>query len=141
MSFFGSLVGTVAKIATTAYTIIKTALPILEALRPAVDEIEEAFGFIEEKILTGGVAADDFLDRNIDTIVALERVSLKGVDVFTTFNDLAVKLRVYSQTQTPNTITEEEAVQLGLALYELRSLIGGWGPELDTAIEKMAAME
>ena len=141
MSFFGSLVGTVAKIATTAYTIIKTALPILQALRPAVDEIDDAFGFIEEKILEGGVAADDFLDRNLGTIIALERVSLKGVEVFSQFNELAVKLRVFSQEETPDTINDEEAVQLGLDLYNLRSLLNGWGPELDSAIEKMSSME
>jgi hypothetical protein len=141
MSFFGSLVGTVAKVATTAFTIIKTALPILKALRPAVDEIDKAFGFIEEKILEGGVAADDFLDRNLPAVIALERVSLKGVEVFTQFNELAVKLRVYSQEETPDTITDEEAIQLGLDLYNLRSLLNGWGPELDKAIEKMADME
>ena len=141
MSFFGSLIGTVAKIATTAYSIIKTALPILEALRPAVKEIDETFAKIEAGIATGGVAADDFLDRNLATIDTLESVSAKGVQVFGKFNTLAVKLRQYSQVDTPDTITEAEALDLGKELYELRGLFASWGPELDAAIEKMAAVE
>ena len=141
MSFFGSLVGTIAKIATTAYTIMKTALPILEALRPAVKEIDETFALIEKGIAKGGVAADDFLDRNLDSILVLESVSQKGIEVFSQFAELSYKLRHYSQTATPDTITEAEALDLGKELYDLRVLFQSWGPELDVAIKKLSDMK
>ena len=141
MTFLSSLIGTVAKIATTAYSIIKTALPILEALRPAVREVDEVFAKIEQGIASGGIVADDFLDRNLDSIDMLESVSAKGVEVFTRFNELAVKLRVFSQVETPDTITEQEALILGTDLINLRMLFSGWGPELDVAIKKLSEVK
>lgn len=142
MAFFLSkIISTVAKYATTAYSIIKTALPILEALRPAVQEVDEIFGKIEEGIAEGGVVADDFLDRNLPAIQALERVSGRGVEVFTQFNLLASKLEKFSQVETPDSITEEEAIELATDLYNLKQIFRGWGPELDSAIEKFAEIE
>ena len=141
MSFLGSLLSTVSKIATTAYAIVKTALPILEALRPAVREVDEVFAKIEQGISSGGIVADDFLDRNLDSIDMLESVSAKGIEVFTRFNELATKLRVFSQVETPDTITEQEALILGTDLINLRMLFSGWGPELDVAIKKLSEVK
>jgi hypothetical protein len=141
MSFFGSLIGTVSKIATTAYAIIKTALPILQALRPAVDEVDEAFKYVEAKIAGGGVAADDFLDRNIEAIKAIEHATGKGVVVMGQLNALAEKLYLFSQIETPDEITPEEAEELGKDMLELRSALNGWKPTIDDAVTKMTAME
>lgn len=134
MSIFTSIIGAVSKVATTAYGIIKTALPILEALRPAVDEVDEAFVYIENQIAAGGVAADDFLDRNIDAIQKLESMSARGAVLFSQLNGIAAKLRIYSQEQTPDTITEEEAIALGEAFLQIRQTIKGWSAEVDEAI-------
>ncbi len=141
MSFFGSIIGTIGKIVTTAVTIFKTAKPILEALRPAVDEIDEGFAFIEGKIAEGGVVADDFLDRNLDTILAVEHATGKGVVVMGQLNGLCAKLRLFSQEQTPDTITPEEAEELGADILAMRSALTGWKVQLDDAIEKMNAVE
>lgn len=139
--FLGSIVSTVAKYATVAYSIIKAALPILKAMRPAVEEIDEVFSKIEEGIASGGVAADDFLDKNLPAIIALEHATGKGVVVMSQLNELASKLRIYSQEQTPDTITEEEGLDLINRIYELRSLLSGWKPELDDAIAKISAVD
>jgi hypothetical protein len=141
MSFFGSLISTIGKVVTTAVTIFKTAKPILEALRPAVDEIDEGFVFIEEQIASGGTVADDFLDRNLDTLIAVEHATGKGVVVLGQINALCAKLRLFSQDQTPDTITPEEAEELGNDILELRTVLAGWKPQLDAAIAKMNAVE
>lgn len=141
MSIFGKIIGVVAKVATTAYSIIQTALPILRALRPAIDEVDRAFDYIEDKIADGGIAADDFLDKNIDTVQAIETWAGRGEAVMQRIGGLSAKLRIYSQEQTPDTITEGEAADLGEDLLELRKLIRSWGEETDQTIAKLEAMK
>lgn len=138
---FGAIFSGIGKIANIAFGVIKTALPILRSLRPAVDEVDQAFEYIEQGIEKGGVVADDFIDRNMETIEILEHVSAKGQTVFGQINELAADLRIASQVNTPDTITPEEAEAIGRKIVALRSLLHGWGPELDEAVAKMAAVK
>jgi len=138
---FGAIVGAVSKVANVAKGILGAALPILKALRPAVDEVDVAFDYIETKIEQGGDAADDFLDKNIGAIVAVEEVSHRIESTGRQLGVICSKLRVYSQEQTPDTITEEEALDLGRAFMEFKTIITGLGPDVDTAIAQLESIE
>lgn len=140
-SFLGSIVGTVGKVIGVAASVFKVARPILEAIRPAIDEVDVALDWVEQNAAKVGAGADDFLDRNAQTIADLEAVSGRGVVVFGKLNELAVALRVASQEQTPDTITEDEAKRLVSLVGEIRDAIRGWRPELDAAIKSIKAAE
>lgn len=142
MSFItslGNIVRVIGRVGSVAYGLLKTVIPVLESLRPAVDEIDTAFEFIEDKIAKGGIEADDFLDRNLGAIVAVENLSGKGIAVFQQMNTVAVQLRLASQEQTPDTITPEEAQQIGEAFLEFRTLFKSWGVEMDNAVPLLKA--
>lgn len=139
--FLGNIIGALGKVIGVAMSIIKVARPIIEALRPAVDEIDTAMDWLEENGAKVGEEGDDFLDRNLQTIVDLEVVSARGVVVFGKINELAAAMRVASQEQTPDTITEDEAAVFVGLIGEIKESLGPWGDEMDTAIKSMKASE
>jgi len=139
MSFFsvigriGSLVGKVSGIVSA---VVKVAGPLLDALRPAVNEVDVALSWLEENAAEVGDGADEFLDRNLPTVNAIEEVAGRGVVVFSSLERVAVMCREFSQEQTPDTITAEEAEALVAEFKALRDNLRGWGPAMD----KVAAM-
>lgn len=138
---FGAIIGAIGKVASVAKGILTTALPFLKALRGSVAEVDVAFNYIETKISQGGDAADDFLDKNLEAVKTVEAVSHRGEATFRQMGVICSKLRVYSQEQTPDTITEEEALDLGREFFELKSTFAKLGPELEAAITELESMK
>ena len=138
---FGAIIGTIGKVANVAKGILVTALPFLKALRGSVAEVDVAFSYIETKIAQGGDAADDFLDNNLSAVVAVEGVSHRGEAAFRQMALICSKLRVYSQEQTPDTITEKEAMDLGQEFLRLREVFASLGPEIDVAVTELESMK
>lgn len=141
LGVLGSIAGAIGKVVGVAASVFKIARPILEALRPAVDEVDLALDWLEGNAAKVGEGADDFLDRNLTTITDLEAVSGRGVVVFGKLHELAVALRVASQEQTPETITEAEAARFVALIGEIREAIAGWRPEMDAALLSLKAAE
>lgn len=141
ISFLGGIVGAVGKALGVVGSVIKVARPLVVALRPAVKEIDIAMDFLEDIATKAGTEADDFLDKNLPVINAIETVSARGVVFFGELNAIAVNLRKFSQEQTPNKITEGEAKILIGQFARLKDLGAAWGPELDDALAKMDAVE
>jgi len=139
--FLGNIVGVIGKVIGVAGSIIKVARPIIEALRPAVKEIDTAMDWLEENAAKVGEGSDDFLDRNIQTIIDLEVVSACGVVVFGGINQLAASMRIASQEQTPDTITEEEAAKFIEIIGTIKESLAQWPAELDAALGSMKASE
>lgn len=144
MSFFGFLgdiVGVLGKVTGVVGSIIKIGRPIIEALRPAIDEVDQAMDWIEENAAAAGEGADDFLDRNQEALADLEAASSRGVVVFGLIAELAASLRIASQEQTPDTITEDEAARFIAMLGEIREAIGPWRAEMDASLATLKAAE
>ena len=141
IGILGAVVGVAGKVIGTAVSVFKIARPLLEALRPAIEEVDVALDWLEENATKVGEGADDFLDRNAKTIADLEAVSARGVVVFGKLHELAVALRVASQEQTPDRITEEEAARFLALIGELRDAIAGWRPEVDSALVSLKDAE
>ena len=140
-SVIGSVGGVIGKVIGVAGTVIAVAKPIVYALKDAIPEVGKALGFIQDKLEAGQVEADDFLDRNLPVINALEAVSARGVDVMDRLHTISVKLRVYSQEQTPDRITEDEAADLIQEFKALVALLNPWHEDLTAAADLMAKME
>lgn len=139
LGFLGKIVGGAAKVFTVGRSIITAALPILKALRPAVDEVDEAFTYIEEKIAAGGEAADDFLDANIDLIEKIHGSLGDAVVYLLQAQVVTGKLITYSQEQSPDTITDAEAIDLGRELVKFRELAPAFRASSDAAMEAAAS--
>jgi len=95
-------------------------VPILRGLRDLVPEIDQGFEAIDNAIEQGGVQADDFFDRNLETIEGmreffgdLSELAKEGMY----FTDKAIQ---YSQLDTPDLISIEEAEELARSLDRLR---------------------
>lgn len=131
MSLFGSILSGIGRVVTTAFGIFKVAKPIIEALRPAIPEVDRALDQIEDVVAAGGEKADDFLDNNLDTVLALEAWAGRGEAVMQRLGALAAQLRIASQEQTPDTIDPGEAAAMGEALLELRQLVRSWGEQTE----------
>ena len=141
LGFLGNIVGILGKVVGIAATVVRVAKPIVYALRDAIPEVGRALGFVEEALAAGAEEADEILDRNLPAIAALEMVSARGVVVMQELNLLAVDLRVFSQEQTPDRITEAEAAILLDRLKVVVQQVTDWGPELDKAAELMDEVE
>ena len=139
--FLGQIVGVLGKVVGVAGAVLKIAKPIVYALRDAVPEVGRALGFIETALEAGAAEADDIIDRNMPSILALEKVSGRGVVVMQQLNLLAVDLRKFSQEQSPDTITEEEAAVLIARLKIVVEQVAEWGPELNDAALLIEATE
>ena len=141
INVLGSIVSVFGKVIGVAGSVFKVARPLLEALRPAIGEVEVAMSWLEENAVKVGKGGDDFLDRNLQTILDLEMVSARGQVVFGKLNEIAVALRVASQEVTPDTIDEAEAARLIALFGEFKDILAAWGPELDTALASMKVAE
>ncbi len=140
-SFFGSIFGGAKKVATVTWGVLRAALPILKALRPAVDEVDKAFDWFEQKVLAGGVAADDFLDRNLATVAAV-REAFADLRAFADQGEVVTgKLIAYSQAETPDTITEEEALDLAGEFMLLKERIADFRRSNEHAIKALEAVK
>jgi len=134
MNFFSGIVNTVTKVVTGVYGIIKIALPILKSMRPASNEVDEAFKYVEQKIASGGIAADDFLDRNLETIQAINTAAGHGIAYLRQLHIVTDKLIRYSQLETPDTLTPAEVEDLGREIVKFRELSAVQGEIVERAI-------
>ena len=138
---FGKIVSLVGKVAGVVSVVVKIARPIVEALRPAVAEVDAALDWLEETAIKAGEEADDVLDRNMPTVNAIEEIAGRGVVVFAGLERVAVMCRQFSQEQTPDAITDDEAAALIAEIKATREALQAWGPALDKALEKMKEVE
>ena len=134
IGILGSIVGVIGKIAGVAVSVMRIAKPILEALRPAIPELETAMEYLEEGAIKVGEEGDDFLDRNLQTILDLEDVSSRGAVVFGLLNELSADLRIASQESTPDIITEAEAAGFIEKFGMIKEALADWGPAMDKAL-------
>jgi hypothetical protein len=140
-SFLGDVVGVVGKVVGVVASVFKVSKPIMEALAPAIPEVENALDWLKENAAAVGAGADDFLDRNEQTLMDLEMVSGRACTFFGDINALAAYLRVASQETSPDTITEEESAKIIEMLEKVYANIAPLKAELDTSLNSLKVAE
>jgi hypothetical protein len=119
MSFLktlGSIFGTAFGVVKTAVNIGKQLLPFVSAARSVVPQVDQYLDQLEEKITEGGEAADDFLDRNLPTLQAMEGFYAELEAVGRTGREYVSYAIHASQSETPDTIDVGEAQELAILL-------------------------
>lgn len=116
MSVFSVLKG----IAGTALKVGRIALPIIRALRASSEEVDQVCDQVEDVIDGAGEAADDFFDRNMSKINALEEFAVEGQEALAELEGLCGDIRRASQVETPDMITPEEGKRIAARLPILK---------------------
>ena len=130
--------GTIGKIFTTAYSILKTAIPILSVFRQSIPEIDNVMDNLEDGLENVGNEADSYLDEHKETIEALALYSQKAEVLFAEIRFLCNDLLRFSQVESPDTITYAEAEVLYGRIASVRQRIAAVGGE--NADELMKAL-
>jgi len=137
MSIFGFLGGIFAKILSIGQVI----LPIIEAFRAASPDVDRVLDKVDHIIEEGGEAADDFFDRNLDTIYGMREfyrdMQIAGA-TGEAFIDSAIRA---SQVDTPDAITPEEAQLVGAKLLTHKDAIRGFFSKQDELAAGLKAMK
>jgi len=137
MSIFGFLGGIFAKILSIGQVI----LPIIEAFRAASPDVDRVLDKVDHIIEEGGEAADDFFDRNLDTIYGMREfyrdMQIAGA-TGEAFIDAAIRA---SQVDTPDAITPEEAQLVGAKLLTHKDAIRGFFSKQDELAAGLKAMK
>lgn len=137
MSIFGFLGGIFAKI----LSIGQVLLPIIEAFRAASPDVDKVLDKVDHIIEEGGEAADDFFDRNLDTIYGMREfyrdMQIAGA-TGEAFIDSAIQA---SQVDTPDSITPEEAQLVGAKLLTHKDAIRGFFSNQEQLAAGLKAMK
>lgn len=138
-SVFRTVVKTVGNVATVVVNVGRQLLPFIGAARQAIPAVDEAVTKVEDVIAQGGAEADQFLDRNIDTIrdldgffVELQEVGVRGQAV----TGYAIQA---SQVDSPTTVTPEEAEELARRIWALKESLAAIASKNDLEA-KLAAL-
>jgi len=110
----GSIFGTAFGAVKVALSIGKQLLPFVRAAREVSPQVDGYLDQIEEKLAEGGEAADDFLDRNLPTLEAMEGFYTELETFARTGRSYTSYAILASQSETPDTIDPAEAQELAL---------------------------
>lgn len=124
----------------TVYKIAAIALPIIRALRQSSSEVDAICDRVDAAILKGEVEADKFFDRNLEAIKTIKEISSDSVALFHELGALCDDAIAFSQVDTPDQITPEEALKLGQRLDTIRVLakrVATKGEPLEKALAEM----
>lgn len=124
----------------TVYKIAAIALPIIKALRQSSTEVDAVCDRIDAAVLKGEVAADDFFDRNLDTLRSIKEIAADSVALFHELGALCDDAITFSQVDTPDQITPAEAQKLAQRLDTIRVLakrVATKGEPLEKALAEM----
>lgn len=126
MGIFGSIIsviGTAAKavayIAGKVYSVGKILLPIISAFRQASPQVDAIVDKLEDVLEMGESQADDFLDQNVDLLYDMEAFGGDLQAAGAALKDVAETAMLFSQEETPDTITPAEAAILGAKIKTL----------------------
>lgn len=140
MSILSAIWNTLTRIFVITKSVLAVAHPILKGLRQNIPEINSILQKFEDGIAQGGIEADNFLDRNLDTLVKIKDVSADGVAVMHQLGSICDRLILFSQVETPDTITPQEAETIGADLLALKDLLKRFAEKsepLERALEKV----
>jgi hypothetical protein len=112
----GSIFGTAFGVVKTAVGIGKQLLPFIRGAREMIPQVDEYLDKFEEKVAEAGEDGDDFLDRNLPTLQAMEGFYTELEAVGRTGRDYTAYAILASQSETPDTIEPGEAQELALKL-------------------------
>ena len=136
-----SLRSTLGNIARTAWKLGTILLPILRALREVSPDVDRVMDTIDEVMVEGGDVADDFFDRNLETIQSMKGFGNGLADLGVEISALCDRIILASQVDSPETITLPEAQVIGERVLRVKdkiaALVSGT-VELEKALEKMA---
>lgn len=112
----GSIFGTAFGVVKTAVGIGKQLLPFIRGAREMIPQVDVYLDQLEEKVAEGGEAADDFLDRNLPTLQAMEGFYGELEAVGRTGRAYVAYAIHASQVETPDSLDPAEAQELALLL-------------------------
>lgn len=131
-SVLSSIFGKAYGVVKVAVNIGKQLLPFVRAAREVVPQVDQYLDQLEAKIADGGEEADDFLDRNLPTLQAMEGFYAELEAVGRTGKAYVAYAIQASQTDTPDSLDPEEAQQLALLLNAHRVAV----KDLATKVEE-----
>ena len=120
LSSIGAILGKAVGVVKVALSIGAKLLPFVRAAREVSPEVDRLLDDIEGRIAQGGAEADDFLDRNLATIEAMNGFYTELEQVARTGKAWTEKALLVSQTETPDTVDPSEAQDLALAINDHR---------------------
>lgn len=134
MSIFttiGRVFSKVGGIAATVVGIGKQMLPFIRAARELSPDVDRIVDAIEANVLAGGTAADDWLDKNVEGVEALDGFFEELAAVAAAGRDVTQAALQFSMFDTPDTITPAEAEILVAKLALLRAKLAALGTRED----------
>ena len=123
------------------YKIGAIALPIIKQLRPAVSEIDAICDRVEAALAKGEVGADQFLDRNLQAIKDTSEVLADSIALFHEMRATCDDLVTFSQIETPDAITPQEAAKIGERINTIRILAKRVATKAEPLETKLAAFK
>lgn len=138
MSIFKTLWETITKVFAVAKAVIEVAGPIVQGLRKSIPAVNEILTKFEDNVEKGGEGADNYLDRNLGVIGAVGGYADRGIYALTNLKELCNDLVTYSQVETPDTITPEEAQKIVKKMAMFRE---AWGSLDDSGAELEKALK
>ncbi len=135
MKIFNAISSLISKVKQVG----RLVLPLLNIFRDSSPEIDRALDKVEDVIESGEEAADDFFDRNAETVDAmheffgdLQALGAKG-------QEMTGAIITATRVETPDRFTPAEAEWVGGLILEVKDLIRALGKreQLIAAIEKM----
>jgi hypothetical protein len=115
----------------------KQMVPFVRAARELSPDLDRVVDRIEAQVTAGGDAADDWIDRNVEAVRALDNFFSELVVAGQAGREVTALALRFSQAETPDTITPRETETLVLAVAALRAALADLGTADD--LEKMLA--
>ena len=137
----GSIFGALAGILKKVWDVGKVLLPIVEAFRAASPEVDEVLDKVDHIIDEGGEIADDFFDRNLETIEGMLEFYRDMQKAGATGEAFIAAVIHASQVETPDDITPEEVQLLSAKLWTHKDAIRGFFEKQDQLAAGLKAMK
>lgn len=134
----GKVTSAIGRVAGVASVVLKIAKPLLESIAPSVPEVEKALDKIEAVVVKAGEEADDFFDRNLPVLMAVEEAAGRGEVAMRQLRELAVYCREASQVVTPDTIDAAERAEILACIKALVENVQAWEPAQIAALQALA---
>jgi hypothetical protein len=134
-----SVFETISKVAREIWRIGSLVLPIVQAFRQTVPEIDAVFDKVDGAIDLAGSEADDFIDRNVEVLTAIEDYAGHMIDFAA---ELRTTVRFAKLAAGDDTITLAEAEVLGRHVLALKdAALAFAGDQTDELIDALAELE